>query len=74
MATVTTKKISFNIKLNNGTDAEGNVKTVTLQLGKLSIAGYNDDKALALANLLQPCLDKSIHATEKVVVSTVTSA
>ena len=74
MATVTTKKISVNIKLNNGVDQQGNMKLVTLSLGKLSLTGYDADKALALVNLLEACLDKSIQEVDEVKVSTLLSA
>ncbi len=73
MATTTPKKVSVNIKLNNGTDSAGNVNTVTISLGKLSLTGFNADKALAVTSLLTPCLTKAVYAVEKVEVSTLTA-
>lgn len=73
MATVTPRKISVNIKLDDGVDSQGNAKYVTISLGKISLTGYNQDKAVALVNLLTPCLDKTHHATEEVKVNTLTA-
>lgn len=73
MATTTPKKVSVNIKLNNGTDSAGNVKTVSVNLGKLSLTRFDADKVLAVKTLLEPCLAKTVHAVEKVEVSTLTA-
>lgn len=71
MATNTVKKISVSFRLNNGTDSDGNVKTVGLSLGNLTqdTTKYDDDKVLAIKALLEPCLEKSIYSTEKSVVT-----
>ena len=73
MATLTPKKVSVNIKLRNGVDDQGNVKTVTVNLGKLSLTGYDDAKAYALVGLLTPCLDKQVHTVERVKIDTLTA-
>ena len=74
MANTMLKKVSVNVKLNNGTDSQGNVKTVNVGLGTLSTTGFNADKALAVVSLLGPCLSKTVYAVEKVEVSTLTAA
>ncbi len=74
MANVALKKVSVNVKLNNGTDSEGNQRTVTISLGTLSKDNFNADKALTVIAALEPCLDKALSAVEKVEVSTITAA
>lgn len=61
MATETPTKIAYQLKLNNGTTEQGNLKTVNVSLGRMSLSGFNLDKAYALSMLLEPCLDKSLH-------------
>ena len=74
MATTTLTKVSVNMKLNNGQDAQGNTKLVSLSLGSLSKDNFNVDKALAVIGLLEPCLNKTIEAVEKVEISSITAA
>lgn len=59
--TLTPKTRKATIKLANGTDSAGNVKTVSLNLGSLDVASWNADKAMAIMTALQPCLAKTIH-------------
>lgn len=75
MATNATKKISVSLRLNNGEDSEGNVKTLGVSLGKLTAnpSDYDDDKMLAVKNLIAPCLEKAVYATEKSIVSVVSA-
>ena len=74
MAVSTLQKVSVNIKLNNGQDAQGNTKLVSISLGSLSTSGFNADKALTIVGLLEPCLNKTVEAVEKVEVSSLTAA
>ena len=74
MATAMLKKVSVNVKLDNGTDSEGNIKTVSVSLGSLSKDNFDADKALAIVSQLGPCLSKTVEAVEKVEVSTLTAA
>ena len=74
MANSEVKKVSVNVKLENGTDTSGNIKTVSLSLGTLSKDNFDADKALAVVSLLAPCLNKTVNAVEKVEVSTLTAA
>jgi len=60
MATETSTKITYTMKLRNGVDDQGNVKTVNLNLGKLSLMGFNVQNAANLASLLTQVLDKSV--------------
>ena len=73
MATATLKKVSVNVKLDNGTDAAGNVKTVGVSLGTLSTSGFDANKVMAIVPLLEPCLTKSVYSVEKVEVSTLSN-
>lgn len=68
MATATIKKRTVQLALNNGTDSQGNIKTVNTTLGSTITTGngYTDDKALAIANLIAPCLAKSLHETRRI--------
>ncbi len=68
--TSTLKKVSVNVKLDNGTDALGNVKTVSVNLGNLSVQNFDAAKAMAIVNLLEPCFTKTVYSVEKVEVST----
>ena len=72
--TLTGKKTSVSMKLNNGTDSEGNVKLVTVNLGNMSEENFDDDKALAVVTALAPCLSKTVSSIEKVEVSTLSAA
>ena len=69
-------KVQFNIMLNNGTSS-GMIKTLTVSLGGfgngLHSSRYDDQKALNIASLLEPCLAKPVLECKKVEVSTVTS-
>lgn len=62
MATdLTPKTRKVTMKLNNGTDSQGNIKTVNLNLGSLDVGAWNADKAMAIMDALSPCLSKTIH-------------
>lgn len=70
-ATVTRDKVQFKINLDNGTTSTGEVKTVSINLGTLSNSGYNVDKALAIADLLEPILTKTIYSLSEVITNKV---
>ena len=70
-ATVTPTKTQFKVNLDNGTTATGEVKTVSMTFPALSQSGYDVDKAVAVANLLEPILTKTIYSLTQVVTSTV---
>lgn len=76
MATTSTiTKVSVKMLLNNGTDPQtGEVRTVSVSLGALSPTGYNDDKAMAVAEAIAPCLTKSLYGVKKTVDYTLTNA
>lgn len=74
MANSSIDKITVNVKLENGTDEAGNIKTVSVSLGNLSEDNYNADKALAVVSLLAPCLSKTVSSVEEVTVKTITAA
>ena len=62
------QKQSVALKLNNGTKA-GVVQTVNLSLGSLDKDEWDADKAVAIIDLLEPCLSKSIEEIQKTTVS-----
>ena len=68
-ATATVKKIACNLLLNNGTTQTGAVKTATISMGTLDKDAFDADKALALVNLITPCLEKSLYECTKVETS-----
>lgn len=58
------KRVAVAIKLNNGTDSEGNIKTVSTSLGTLSTSGFDAQKAQNIINALAPCLSKVVYSRE----------
>ena len=74
MANTTLKKVSVRLKLENGTDADGNMKYVNLSLGSLSKDNFDADKALAVKAVLAPCLSKTVGSVEMTQVSEITAA
>ncbi len=74
MAVSTKKKVSVNIVLENGLDAKGEMRYVNLSLGSMNKDTFDDDKALAIRDLLEPCLAKEISGVEKTEVSTIAAA
>lgn len=74
MVSVTPIGIKVLLKLNNGTDSQGNVKTVALNLGNINMAKYNADKAWAIALALSPCLAKSLVNIHEVKTSILASS
>lgn len=74
MATSILKKVSVNIKLDDGTDTQGNTKTVNVSLGSLNKNTFDADKVIAVIGALEPCLSKSIAGIEKTEVSSLSAA
>lgn len=73
-ATETLQKISVTIKVNAGTDSEGNIKTGRINLPNISETGYDADDALAVVSALAPCLSKTIIGVEQTKVATLSAA
>ena len=65
-------KVSVAAQLNNGTQ-DGKVKTLSLSLGSLNVSRYDDQKAMNIVNLLEPCLSKPVYEVQKVEVSKLTN-
>lgn len=65
MAT-TISKVQCKLLLDNGTDAQGNVKTVSVSYPSISPTGYTDAKALAIATAAEDCLTKSVYSVQKI--------
>jgi len=70
MAVETIKKRTAAVRVENGTDSEGNVKTTTVSLGTLAKDRWDGDKALAIVGALEPCLNNVIAAIETTATST----
>ncbi len=70
--TSTMTRVAVKMLLNNGTDASGNIKTVSVSLGSLSVTGYDDTKAMAVIAAIGPCLTKSVYSVKKTVDYTMT--
>ena len=64
-ARTVTEKIAVNLKLNNGTSQTGSVKTLTVSMGKISLTGFDVDKAAAVAGLIEACLTNSVYEVQK---------
>lgn len=58
------------LKLNNGTDPSGNVRTVNQNLGALNPNAWDATKVMAISEALIPCLSKSIYAVSHVKTTT----
>ena len=74
MAVKTLKKMAVVVKVNAGTDSEGNVRTGNINMPNLSELGYDADKALAVVSAMAPCLSKTITAVEETEVNTLSAA
>ncbi|MBQ7150920.1 MAG: hypothetical protein IJR94_01545 [Synergistaceae bacterium] len=66
--TKTRDSIAVNVVLNNGT-YDGKVKTLSVNLGKLSTTNYDADKAMDVVELLEPCLSKELYKVQEVDVN-----
>lgn len=73
MASSILEKVTVNVRLDDGVDSQGNTKTVSQSLGSLNKATFDPDKALAIANALEPCLTKTIDSVAKTEVSLLTA-
>jgi len=79
MATTSLKKVTARVKLENGSDAEGNMKYVNQSLGDLSESYFSTNpteaaaKLLAIKNTLAPCLSKAIGSLETVETSEISA-
>ena len=68
----TLDKIAVKMNLNNGTDSQGKVKTVSQNLGSLNPTNYDAQKVMNIVEGLVPCLTKSIYSVQEVRTSTLT--
>lgn len=73
MASSILQSVKVAVNLNNGTDSQGNTKTVALSMGSLNKNAFDADKALAIVSALGPVLDKSVEHVSKTEVSTIAS-
>ncbi len=63
----TTKSYKVTLKLNSGSTPEGKVITTNVSLGSLR-AGADQDKVMAVADLLEPVLESPLHSVEETTV------
>ena len=57
--------IRCNMKLNNGLDSAGNVKTLNVSLGTLNKDAWDAQKAMNIVELARPCFSRTVYSTEK---------
>lgn len=66
MAIISTiTKIQCKMLLDNGTDAQGNVVTVSNTFPTVSVSGYTDEKFNAIAQAVRPCLVNTLYSLQK---------
>ena len=63
----TTKSYGVRIKLNAGSTESGKVITNSVSLGTMAV-GADQNKIMAVANLLEPVLENPIYAVEETTV------
>lgn len=79
MATTTLKKLTARLKLEDGIDAQGNMRYVNQALGDLNEAYYSSntaaaiDKLYAIRTAIAPTLSKTIGTMETVATSEISS-
>ncbi len=72
MAVVTeTESFAITLRLNNGSNADGTVKTIGLNLGKLNKTTFDAQKVVNIVKALTPCLDRRLYSVVKTEVSTI---
>lgn len=80
MAVYAMRSVGTKVKLNNGTDASGNNKYVTINMPNQSEEYFDTnksdfgDKMLAIITALSPCLSKTISTVEVVSNEALTAA
>lgn len=71
MAIVTTlNKVAINLKLNYGTDDQGDQVTKTVSLSSLNPTAFDESKVMSIVGLLTPCLNFPVLSTNKTENST----
>ena len=80
MASISLYKLTSRAKLNNGQDAQGNMKYVNLSIGDMNETYWSANQSTALTSLLavigalEPCLNKTVEGIELVEYSNVSAA
>lgn len=69
----TVSSVKVSCKLNNGTSASGAIKTVSVGIGTLSVSGYDQSKAYAVALALSYCLNKTLVSVYELQSATLTN-
>lgn len=58
------------MKLNNGQDTQGNIKTVNQNIGSLNPNAWDAQKIMNIVEGLIPCLSKSVNSVQHVRTTT----
>lgn len=74
MASTTLQSLRVSCKLDNGTDSQGNQKTVSINFPTLSKNNFDADDALSVVGALEPCLSKSVLSVQETRVSGISAA
>ena len=67
MATITNVSTRVSIKLNNGYDTSGNVKTLNTSFPSVDV-NPDEDKIIAISNSFEDCAASSIYSVEERIV------
>lgn len=67
--TETDRSIRVQMMLNNGTTQTGQIKTVAVSLGKISLTRYNATKAITIADAVSEMLAKDMAELRKTTIS-----
>ena len=65
------EKVTVTNLLNNGTK-DGKIKTLSVSIGNLNTQHYDDQKAMNICTLLEPCFSKPVLEVKKTAVSRLT--
>ena len=72
-AVATMKRFAVNVKLNAGTNSNGDVKTKTVGMGNLNYTTATPEKILTIVDLMAPCLENEVYTVEQTEVKTLSN-
>ena len=70
----TITKIAVALVLDDGTDSQGNPKTVSTSMPSLNKTYYDDTSALSVIGAAEACLNKSITQIKKTTTSSISAS
>lgn len=74
MAVETVKKVAVQYLLENGYDADGNMRYKTQTLQYISKSGYDADKVLAVTNAMKFVLNQTMDSVQAVKTDVITAS